>query len=239
MIEAPANPFTLARSDDETELETLARALRLASGFKLFLGRCNQPGQRRRLLEQIRKRLPNMDLAQVQLPDATPHLLDYLREHLPDPQPDALFISGIENSLANRDHPDVSPLVLNLNAARDSFPNLLRSPLVLWVSDYALAAIMRGAPDFFSIRSGVYYFEDRGRSGGISSGPPEETAELAVPPAERIARIGEIQELLFSGRSYPVGTATWAPSCGCTSGSGTFLGPCLNIGTQSRRTAGP
>jgi tetratricopeptide (TPR) repeat protein len=45
-----------------------------------------------------------------------------------------------------------------MNYKRENFRDLIPAPIVLWVPEYALQAIMEGAPDFWAWRSGVFEF---------------------------------------------------------------------------------
>src|SRR5205814_2315753 len=79
-------------------------------------------------------------------------------------------------------------------------------PLILWVAEFVLNAIMLGAPDFFSIRSGVYYF----------AASPGETSELvqslmagqdsslgSLTLEEKTERLNAIASLLADYESLP------------------------------------
>ena len=199
-------PFNLAALDEQTELHTLARALQFAQGFKLFFVRCNQHDQRKRLVDSLEKETPRLDAQEIPFDAPIAHLLDALRERLKQPPPDAVFVSGLEYSLPTAADAHATPFVANLNAARNSFPQVLPCPLVLWMPEYVLTAIMRGAPDFFSVRSGVYYF----------AATPQETATFAesltageewqaanLPFEEKQERIAAIESLLDDYRGLP------------------------------------
>jgi len=209
MSESPlalADPFASVVSSEEEELRALARALQLADGFKLFFVRCNQPPQRRRLVAALRDQVSRRRIQEIELQEPISHLLDVLRERVAEPPPDAVFVSGLEYSLPAAEAADKTRLVANLNAARDSFPAVVPCPLVLWAPEYVLAAIARGAPDFFSIRSGVYCF----------AAPPGETIGMAralmndqdwavatLPLRERRERAASLQNLLADYDALP------------------------------------
>lgn len=151
------DPFALNPLEEETELRALVRALEFSEGFKLLFVRCNQSQQRQRLMEEVQARLPQEKVQVISLTKPTTHLLDTLQEIVPQPLPDAIFITGLEYSLPIAAEAHNTPFIANLNAARNSFFQFKR-PLVFWVPEYVLSAIMLGAPDFFSIRSGTYSF---------------------------------------------------------------------------------
>lgn len=153
---AETNPFEANVLDEQTELRAMTRALSFAEGFSLIFGRCNQSDQRKRLIAEIKKELPEFKVQEIHFKEPVPHLLDALRERLVDDSPDAVFVSGLEYSLPVAAEAHLTPFVANLNASRNSFPSVIHCPIVIWTPEYVLTAIIRGAPDFFSIRSGVY-----------------------------------------------------------------------------------
>lgn len=155
---AVAEPFAPSVEDEEVELRALCRALTLGDGFSLLFARCNQADHRRELIDKVREGLPDLKVQIVEFREPIMHLLDELRDRLSDVKPDAVFVVGLEYSLRTTDEARSSPLIANLNASRNSFPRVVRCPMMLWAPEYVVTAIARGAPDFFSIRSGLYSF---------------------------------------------------------------------------------
>lgn len=204
-ISVADDPFAPTVLDEETELRALSRALQFADGFSLLFVRCNQPDQRRRLAVALRNELPYLKVQEIALAEPVPHLLDALRERLEEPPPDAVFVSGLEYSLPVAAEAATTPFVANLNAARNSFPQVIPRPLVLWVPEYVLTAITRGAPDFFSVRSGVYYFaaDVHGYASANSFMTTEiwQTESLSFP--EREERIRTLESLLADSPLLP------------------------------------
>jgi tetratricopeptide (TPR) repeat protein len=205
---AKIDPFAPGLLDRETEFAALARALELAGGFSLLFVLCNQAPQRRRLMNEARARLPRFTIQEIHFSEPVNHLLDALRNQLATPLPDAVFVNGLEHSLPVIADAPNTPFIANLNASRNLFPRIMPRPLVLWMPEYVLAAIARGAPDFFSIRSGVYAF----------AAEPEELADFALnlsageyweleslPLAEKRDRTDAIQRLLGEYESLPAG----------------------------------
>ncbi len=201
-----ADPFEASTLDEETEMAALASSLRLADGFRLLFARCNQPNQRVRLIGKLMAQFPPETILGVHFSEPIPHLLDALRERLPVSSPRAIFVSGLEYSLPVAAEAERASFIANLNAARNSFPSIIPCPLVLWLPEYALTAVIRGAPDFFSIRSGVYFF----------ASSPEETAPLisaiiagdawqlaSSPFLERQDRVEAIENLLQDYQTLP------------------------------------
>ncbi len=204
---AEIDPFEPGTLDQETELAALTHALEFASGFSLLFVRCNQAPQRRRLMAEARARLPQFTIQEIHFSDPVNHLLDALRERLAEPLPDAVFVSGLEHALPGLAAAPTTPFIANLNASRNSFPQIVPRPLVLWAPEYVLTAIAQGAPDFFSIRSGVYAF----------AAAPDEPAEFAhtlsagkhwqaysLPLAEKRDRTAAIERLLAEYETLPV-----------------------------------
>ncbi len=152
------DPFDPAPNDEAEQLQSLKMALRRAQGFALFLVRCNDPAQRRDIIAALHADRPDAVLKSIELREPIRHLLDELQNSLTKPNPNAVLVGGLEYSLPDSKNAANSPVVANLNAARNSFPRVMSCPLVLFVPEYALVAIMRGAPDFYSVRSGLYFF---------------------------------------------------------------------------------
>lgn len=152
------DPFEASTLDEAAELAALVRTLELAEGFRLLFVRCNQLPQREQLIEEVRARLPKLNIQTISFREPIQHLLDSIQTQLTAPLPDAVFVSGLEASLPVPAEAPTAPLIANLNASRNSFAQRVPCPLVLWVPEYVLTAIAQGAPDFFSIRSSVYFF---------------------------------------------------------------------------------
>lgn len=203
--------------DAKVELGALASALQLAQGMTLLFVRCDQSRQRRELIAALRERLPQLYIQQITFTEPITHLLDELRFRMEEPAPDAIFVVGLENSVSVLQQAGNIPFVANLNAARNSFPRYVPCPLVLWVPEYVLTAIMNGAPDFFSVRSGVYQFENVSDTPEILSALvvrgdaldiPEQNfptkAEKVVPPSvEQLERLEHLHTLLHEAQYLP------------------------------------
>jgi len=209
MSTSPAipDPFLLPPLDEEIELRALTRSLQLAKGFTLLFVRCHQHDQRQRLVAALHKGLPDLNIQEVHYREPLTHLLDELRQRINNPPPDALFVSGLEYSLPKAETAHATPFVANLNAARNSFPLVVPCPLVLWVPEYLLNAIMRGAPDFFSVRSGLYSFvvtpqESATVAESLMAG--EEWATANLPLAEKLERITSLKGLLDDYKNLPL-----------------------------------
>ena len=206
-LQALASPFEVTAPEEDIELRALARSLRFSRGFRLFFARSQDADERRRLVEALGGAIPSAPPLEVHFDRPIAHLLDELRRRLPATPPPFIFVWGLESSLPRAAEAHATALVGNLNAARDSFPQYIPCPLLLWVQPYALTAIARGAPDFFSIRSGVYDFATArhhppGLADSLSSTENWELANL--PPAEKLERVEAVSELLARYQTLPL-----------------------------------
>lgn len=151
------DPFNAPPNPDE-EQDALIASLRMARKFVLLFAVTNSATERNARMKALEETLPGMKIQRVPANTETENLLWHLREKLTDPKPDAVFVYGLENWISGAVNPRSIPFLLNLNAARDSFPLVFPAPMVLWIPQYVFRAIADAAPDFFSVRSGVYQF---------------------------------------------------------------------------------
>jgi Flp pilus assembly protein TadD, contains TPR repeats len=200
-----ASPFDLP-PDPEEQKQLLTNALRMVEGFALYFVVSEPSRVRPQLMDEIEARLAGKTVQRVAVPKGTPNLLHLLEEQLTDPLSDVVFVYGLENSISGSAEPRSHPLLLNLNATRNNLFALLPRPLVLWVPAFVMTAILQAAPDFISVRSGVYTF----------TLTPEERREmteafltigqsriLGMAQTERDARIAEMKHLLSEIRALP------------------------------------
>lgn len=160
MIDYPSNPFVESPAKEADELVALSRALRLAQGFSLLLARVSSLAHARRLEQELSRRLDGLYLYRMVLAEPIDNLLLRLREVIEQANPDAISVIGLEHSFSVSKAGDQSPLALHLNAARNSFYSAVTCPLLIWAQDIVISALAHDAPDFFSIRSGVYSFTE-------------------------------------------------------------------------------
>jgi tetratricopeptide (TPR) repeat protein len=81
-----------------------------------------------------------------------------------------------------------------LNANRNAFPSVYHGVVILWMTEHFAEVLHRGAPDFFSIRSGLYQFNAQAPPPGLSAewesdGLPLIDTRLSNAQTERINRI--------------------------------------------------
>jgi tetratricopeptide (TPR) repeat protein len=204
------DPFEDVLPEEQEELNALKLALQRGAQsreFQLVFARCNIAPYQQVLIRRLQAELPNLTIQHIHFDEKIDHLLDQLRWRLVDPMPDAVFITGLEHSYsAQTERPRQSPLILNLNASRNSFARHVPRPLVLWLPETMLTVLFHGAPDFFSVRSGVYFF----------AASPENTGEVAqsltaeddlitdnLTEAEKQNRIAAIRSLLADYEAQP------------------------------------
>lgn len=199
------NAFDELDFDESVELRALVRSLKRARNFTLLFARCNQRPRQRELIEQIKNELPDKNIEVVYFENEISHFLDELKERLEGKTPDVVFVYGLENSLGRSATSDKTRFVLSLNVSRNNFPKVVNCPIVFWLPDYGIKAFANGAPDFFSVRSGVYFFDTEKRDVNqiekLISEDYYESASLSFN--ERAERISHIQELLSEYKSLP------------------------------------
>lgn len=199
--------LTLAPPEQEVELKALGRATHFAKGFALLFACCNSIPLRTKLIQEFRAQNPELNVLEVSVSEPIDNLLDVLRDRLREQAPDAVFVFGFELWMDSTESAERSALVANLNATRDAFPGAVPCPLVVWVPEYILIAIQRGAPDLFSVHSGLYTFVDPGvrqlelvRS---TVNTDYEKSLAGLPYEEKIARIAALQDVLAAYEELP------------------------------------
>ena len=200
------DPFAPAPPDEAAELDALARALQLARGFTLLFACCNQASHRDRLMAAVQAKLPALRVQLLPVREPVRSLLNELRDRLDSPPPAAVFVFGLESWLTSGSEAEQSPFILNLNAARNYFPRDVPCPLVLWLPQHLLATIVRGAPDFCSVRSGLHSFcatpQARERIAEELTAPgPAALAGLGL--GEKHERIAALTAMLHEYESLP------------------------------------
>lgn len=83
-----------------------------------------------------------------------------------------------------------------LNAAREEVAVAFPYPLVLWLSAGSFRALSEHAPDFFSIRSGTFFFPSQATRTDFRILWGYAPAEIVLTPAGRTRRVAEVQRLL-------------------------------------------
>jgi tetratricopeptide (TPR) repeat protein len=161
---------------EDLTVRRLVRALDYAEGFWLGFAKSNARAQTRRVAAACKELLDALKirLVEIELTEPTTDLLPILQERLarelggrvPEDahsaeesastnQPKlAIFVYGLEHSIPSTDA--YPPVLSSFNLKRELFRREVPFPLVLWLPEYALTALARGAPDFWAWRSGLY-----------------------------------------------------------------------------------
>lgn len=189
--------------DDEKEFRRLIRAVKFAQKHYLYFVCCNQVPKQNELIAETKKSLKGKPVKVVKFKKPITDILGELQKKTIGGNCDALFVQGLEYSISSDSKGDENRLIHNLNISRDSFKKYLSCPMFLWLPEYALVKITRHAPDFFSVRSGTFYF----------SNPPEKVAEQifqnassnyiessSLPLAEKLKQIESLESLLAEYR---------------------------------------
>jgi len=191
--------------DKTIELKAMVNMLRRAEGFTLAFVQCSYPIDRINIVAELRQILGDYPIAEIEFDKPIENLLDELIPILPEYNDSkALFIYGLERSINpdNKSH----PMVANLNISRNLFPKYVSCPMIIWLPAYAISAILRGAPDFFSWRSAIFSFHSRpDKISAISQDmlAGEHYASASLTLKEKEERIEAIKNLLDEYQSLP------------------------------------
>ncbi len=144
-------------TDAGTVLDQIERVIRWSDEFRLAFIKCNHPVQRETMRRLLLDRLGDKRVLEVFLEKPIISLLDELSTHWNASEPaDAVCVYGLENSFAEQR--EASPVLGRLNHDRDLIRRAIPTALLIWLPDFALDYVARGAPDFWAWRSGVYEF---------------------------------------------------------------------------------
>ncbi len=192
--------------DNELELKRLVRSIDLSEKYFLFFASCNSISQQKKLIDQLKSANPELNIEVIFFESPIKSLLHELRQRLNGKNPDAVFVSGLRYSIPPEESSITSNFLANLNVTRDSFPDLLACPMFLWLPEYALSQVFNTSPDFFSVRSSIFFFDadeaqvKQQTSAAISiRGNQSDALSLA----EREQRIINLEDLLAEFQSLP------------------------------------
>ena len=173
--------------ENRVELTALCNMLELASGFTLGFVRVNHSGLRERLVDEIRRRRPQMQIQEIQLDrQSRAGVVAQLEDRLGDAHPGALFVHGLEGMFDPSLEQSPKLDILNLN--RDFFAKRFPWPVVFWVPEFAMREFSRQAPDFWSWRSGTYHFVGQEGDAGETLAAVARRRCLEYRPARESAR---------------------------------------------------
>jgi tetratricopeptide (TPR) repeat protein len=193
-----ANKKDSAENDQE-ELSALIRSIKLSQKYYLFFVACNQIPRQTELIADIKAKLPTKNIEVISFKEPVTNLLTELKQTLKDKSPDAIFVQGLGNSISSDGIGKENALIHSLNLTRDSFNDAFQCPIYLWLPEYAVIKITRNAPDFFSVRSGVFYFSSTAEqviSDIFQSTSSEWLETSSLPLAEKQKRIANLENLL-------------------------------------------
>ena len=185
--------------DEQEELSALIRSIKLSQKYYLFFVACNQVPQQNKLIAQIKDQLPAKQIEVIKFRESVTNLLKELKQILNDKKPDAIFVQGLENSISSDGIGKENALIHSLNLSRDAFNDFLSCPMYLWLPEYAVIKTSRHAPDFFSVRSGVFYFSSSAQQviSDIFQSTSSDWMEVSsLPIVEKQKRITMLESLL-------------------------------------------
>jgi tetratricopeptide (TPR) repeat protein len=192
-------------SEVETILDELELLIRWSQEFTLGFVKCNHTAQCDIMRSALFTRLPDKRILTVELKEPVVSLLAEIKNGLQkNESPDCVCVFGLEGSINARR--EASPVLGRLNHDRDLIRHLVRGALLIWLPDFALDLLARGAPDFWAWRSGVYEFPTHSElwqqdSRAALSGDSEQWLSLAL--GDKQAEIARIDVLLRTARALP------------------------------------
>jgi len=146
------------KTDNSAEvLKRIERMVRRSNGFTLGFVKCNHPSQQQEGRKEFLARLSDKQVLEITLDKPIVSLLNELDARWdPSRPPDVVCVFGLEKSI--NELQEASPFLGRLNNDRDLLRRAVPAPLLIWLPDFALDFVARGAPDFWAWRSGVYEF---------------------------------------------------------------------------------
>ncbi len=185
--------------DDEKEFRRLVRAVCFSKKHFLYFACCNQVPKQNELIANVKKELKGKKIKVVKFKKRITDLLAELQKRKFDAECEAVFVQGLEYSISSDGKGNENVLIYNLNISRDSFKKYFKCPLFLWLPEYALVKITRHAPDFFSVRSGTFYFSSTAEKVTeqiFQSFTSSWTETSSLPIAEKLKKIETLESLL-------------------------------------------
>ncbi|MCP5450948.1 MAG: tetratricopeptide repeat protein [Gammaproteobacteria bacterium] len=144
--------------NNDSILDQIERVVRWGDEFRLAFIKCDHPAQQEILRHALLERLSHQRILEISLDKPIVNLLDEIKPLWdPDQPPVAVCVYGLEYSL--REQGENSPVLGRLNHDRDLLRKAIPAALLIWLSDFTLDFVARGAPDFWAWRSGVYEFK--------------------------------------------------------------------------------
>lgn len=141
----------------KAEQQNLLFELEHGSGPRLLIAVCDDISEADRLRGEINNALKQMGkrVVNVTVPASTGNLVDAILEGAGSERVEAAHLieaPGLSTS-------GVDKLLFELNFQRDALARL-EIPIVLWIPSLQLSTLANRAPDFWSRRTAVYYFDE-------------------------------------------------------------------------------
>ena len=141
------------------ELDSLVRAIRFGSGYSLYFAESRSRALRHRVCDLVEQQLPELEIKRIHFSEPITDLLSELKKAACSPSLAAIFATGIEYTFQYSHSSFRERFLANINATRDSFPAAIHTTLVLWIDEDIHRVLSQAAPDFYSVRSGVFFFD--------------------------------------------------------------------------------
>lgn len=128
--------------------------------FTFFFVRCDDLEEQTKWIQRLQERLPQRQIQHIELKHQEDSLLLYLRRNPISESTEAICITGLEKSISSIYDLWSENFLRDLNLRRNSFYDEFPKPMIFIGNLYFQKKIMIHAPDFFSIRSSIFYFSN-------------------------------------------------------------------------------
>ncbi len=153
-------------------IAALARGLRRAQGFTLFVAVCNKPAECDELIGLLAEAMPSVTFHHVRVSPQTNDLLAEVLAQAPE-RTGPVLITDIDRAV-RWDRPR-HPILETLNLQRPEWLRQVTQPVILWTPEPLLSLLAREAPDFLDWRSDTIHFPE------LSDEQVQLVREIALP----------------------------------------------------------
>jgi tetratricopeptide (TPR) repeat protein len=186
-------------------IDQLERVVRWSDEFRLAFVKCNHPRQCEAMRRTLLERLHDRRVLEIFLEQPILSLLDELtaRWDAANP-PHAICVYGLEKSIDEQR--EAAPVLGRLNHDRDLLRRAVPAALLIWLPDFALDCVARGAPDFWAWRSGVYEFAtdtQLWQTDSVAALTSNAPALFSLSLEDKQREIRRLEELLRAARALP------------------------------------
>ncbi len=175
------------------ELAALKRMIRRSEGFRIAFAVASHPALQVRLVDAVRRDLPDVTIAELTLEPGTVGEVVTAIENAARSATGAVFVRGLDRLGSARAR---SAVIAELNLNRDHLWRTVGVPVVLWAADFAVREFARHATDLWSGRSGVYRFRSEGDDSARTLADAAGDISWWRTPEERREREALLRELL-------------------------------------------